>query len=528
MSIKTYLLRCKAENARLLFWIVLNSFCLWANGILSAKALTSLVQQKPQEFLLYCLAIVSVYLIWSLQIRQQTIARERAIQAMNTELRTDIAQCLSKIDTHTFHKENTATYTSWLTNDIQAINDLGFEVLEYMIMQGINFLVGAVTLLSFHPTFAITLLIFGIAMQFIPRVFEHLLQEKSLHFSQKNEELVAHITDVLCGFQVLLSAQRLFLLPNKIKKSSESYAQSKIDYSKIFGNYMACQNLVSMSSQIAILAQAGWLFSLGLVPVGIVTSAQYFASTIFSSLTGFLANASELKACTPIFDKFNQLPVPISTNQKAITFEKELRIEKLTFSYPSQKIFSDLSFILEKGKKYAMIAPSGQGKTTLLKLITKDLPLQKGQIYLDQQSLNSISQYDLSRVIQYLPQLSYLFHESLAFNLGLGQEVDKKRVMALFEKMDLLEWFASLPNGFETVLDEQQAVSGGQAQKLCLVRALLQDKPILLMDESLSAVDTVSRTTIETYLATLPQTILSISHHIDETTHPCYDTILSL
>lgn len=514
MSITTYLFRCRRENAVLLFWLLVNSFCLWANGILSAQALTNLVALDFKAFFLRCSAIVLIYLLWSLQIKQQYLWRERAIQAMDTELRKDLALRISYGDSQDFAKETVATYSSWLTNDVATINDLGFEVLEYMVMQGLNVLIGVATLIGFHPSFALTLLVFAGLMQLVPKPFQARLQEKAAQFSQKNEELLEQIKDVLSGFQVLLSAGRLTILPQKIGQSSEAFGQSKVAYAKTFGNFMACQNLVSMASQIAILTQAGWLFSHSLVPVGVVTSAQYFASTIFASLTGFLANASELKSCQPIFDKFHQLP-SAAPSPSPLTYDQTLSLQEMSFTYGKQALLTDVSLTLNKSQTYVLSAPSGTGKSTLLRLLAGEVPLQEGELLVDGRALQPVRARQLATILTYLPQSAYLFKASLAFNLTLGQAVDDERLAELLQVMGLDDWITNLPNGLDTVLDDQNQPSGGQVQKLCLIRALLLDRPILLLDESLSAVDQISRRRIEDYLFSLDKTILYTSHQLD-------------
>ncbi|MGT2910458.1 ATP-binding cassette domain-containing protein [Streptococcus cameli] len=515
MSIKTYLYRCPKENSILLFWLIINSACLWANGILSARALTSLVALEFQTFFLTCLGIFLVYLLWSLQIQQVNHWRERAIQAIDTELRKDIAQALSYADSQTFQKETPETYASWLTNDVATINDLGFEVLEYMIMQGMNALIGALTLLRFHPTFAVTLIFFAALMQLVPKVFQKAIEEKALLFTKKQEALLAQITDVLEGFQALLTANRLFVLPQKIEEASHNFAKSKIDYSTTFGHFMVTQNLLSMASQIAILTQAGYLFSRGLVPVGAVTSSQYFASTIFTSLTGFLANASELKSCQPIFEKFAALPNQKSEEEQIVLKQANIDVVDLSFSYENQPIFQNLNLAFQAGQKYAITGPSGRGKSTLLKLLAGELQASNGLIRYGEQAMSKLSQHNINSFLTYLPQTAYLFQESLAFNLTLGAPLEEERVLSLFNKLALTDWFTSLPHGFDTILDGQCRPSGGQAQKICLIRALLLDKPFLLLDESLSAIDPTSRQAIEDYLHSLDTTLIHVSHQLE-------------
>ena len=140
MTLKTYLFRCKRSNSIWLFWIFINSLCVYLNGILSAKAISTIVNFDLQSFLYLSGAILAVNLLWVLQIYQNSKASEKAIQEMCTEIRKDIVKRIEKNGGVHFASKSISAYTSWLTNDINTIRDLGFETLELMISQALNIL----------------------------------------------------------------------------------------------------------------------------------------------------------------------------------------------------------------------------------------------------------------------------------------------------------------------------------------------------------------------------------------------------
>ena len=150
MTLKTYLIRCKRSNSIWLFWIFINSLCVYLNGILSAKAISTIVNFDLQGFLYLSGAILAVNLIWVLQIYQNSKASEKAIQEMCTEIRKDIVKSIESKGVVRFGSKSVSAYTSRLTNDLNTIRELGFETLELMISQALNIIFAIIAFFSFH------------------------------------------------------------------------------------------------------------------------------------------------------------------------------------------------------------------------------------------------------------------------------------------------------------------------------------------------------------------------------------------
>ncbi|WP_438467926.1 ABC transporter transmembrane domain-containing protein [Streptococcus pluranimalium] len=157
-----------------------------------------------------------------------------------------------------------------MTNDIQTIQDFGFETLELMISQVLNVIGAAVTLTLYHPSFLVSLLLLTALMGIIPKLFSVKLAEKTNDFSAKNEALTKTITVVLNGYDILKNAGKNNHISKKIEKASLLVKMSKITYARLFGTMMASQNATSFFSQLTVLTQAGLLFYWHLIPIQLV------------------------------------------------------------------------------------------------------------------------------------------------------------------------------------------------------------------------------------------------------------------
>lgn len=535
MTLKTYLFRCKRSNSIWLFWIFINSLCVYLNGILSAKAISTIVNFDLQSFLYLSGAILAVNLLWVLQIYQNSKASEKAIQEMCTEIRKDIVKRIEKDSGVHFASKSISAYTSWLTNDINTIQDLGFETLELMISQALNIIFAVIAFFSFHYSLLFTIFIFFILMVNLPKIFTKKMEKKAVYFTEKNEELVKAIDDSLSGFRMLSNANQLHFLLVKILSYSKKYSRSRVSYSKTFGGLMSVQNGTSFVSQIAMLTHAGILYFNRLIPIGAVSSSQYFSSIIFAGLTGLTANYAEFKTVNKIFEKF-ELNNDRSINETRIKkepwkkFIDKLEIQAVTIEREGKLILDNLNFKIEKNKKYAISGTSGSGKSTILKAINGEVLLSKGEIFYDNVNSQNIDLVDLHKQISYVSLDDHIFNESILFNLTLGRQLEDTKIEKALDLFYLRDWVSGLRHGLDTTLSEiSQDISSGQKQRISLARAYLEEKPILIIDEATDAIDKERRYQIEKYLFSMPdKTVIFVSHHLDENIKSLFDKIIYL
>lgn len=535
MTLTTYLFRCRRINSIWLFWIFINSLCVYLNGILSARAISTIVNFDLQGFLYLSGAILAVNLLWVLQIYQNSKVSERAIQEMCNEIRKDIIKKIEMKDMRHFETKSVSAYTSWLTNDINTIRDLGFETLELMISQALNIIFAIIAFFSFHYSLLFSIFIFFILMVNLPKIFTKQMERKAVYFTEKNEELVKAIDDSLNGFRMLSNANQLHYLLVKILSRSEKFSKSRVSYAKTFGGLMSVQNGTSFVSQIAMLTHSGILYFYRLIPIGAVSSSQYFSSIIFAGLTGLTANYAEFKTVNKIFEKFE-----LTDDRKIVeienvkrpwkTFSEKLEIQSITIEREGKTVLEDVTFTIEKNKKYAIAGSSGSGKSTLLKAMNGEVAIARGDIFYDYVSSEYIDVQDIHQQISYVSLDDHIFNETILFNLTLGRQIDATKLEQAVQLFYLKDWISTLSHGLDTRLSEiSQDISSGQKQRISLARAYLEEKPIMIIDEATDAIDKERRYQIEHYLFSIPdKTVIFVSHHLDENTKMLFDSIISL
>lgn len=197
-----------------------------------------------------------------------------------------------------------------------------------------------------------------------------------------------------------------------------------------------------------------------------------------------------------------------------------IEFRNLSFRYPDGEFdaLEDISFTINAGENVGLVGKTGSGKTTLVDLILRTYNVPDGTLFIDGNDVNTVSIQDVRAGCAYVPQDNFLFSDTIANNIGFG--VDDKQDSLISDAAKLADVHSNIEEfslGYETVLGERGVtVSGGQKQRISIARALLKDAPILILDDSVSAVDTKTEKTILTNLRTTRagKTTILIAHRI--------------
>ncbi|WP_072225607.1 BC-type lipopolysaccharide transporter PglK [Campylobacter coli] len=211
-----------------------------------------------------------------------------------------------------------------------------------------------------------------------------------------------------------------------------------------------------------------------------------------------------------------------SLGEEKIDFDKELRLENLSFGYKDKKnLFTCLNLSIKKGEKIAFIGESGCGKSTLVDIIIGLLSPREGRVLVDKNELNMKNVKNYRQKIGYIPQNIYLFNDSIAKNITFGDAVDEEKLNKVIKQANLEHFIKNLPQGVQTkVGDGGSNLSGGQKQRIAIARALYLEPEILVLDEATSALDTESEARImdEIYKISKDKTMIIIAHRLSTIT----------
>jgi ABC-type multidrug transport system fused ATPase/permease subunit len=206
-------------------------------------------------------------------------------------------------------------------------------------------------------------------------------------------------------------------------------------------------------------------------------------------------------------------------------FTKQILLNNLCFQYPNKinRIIKNLDLRIEKNKLTAFVGPSGSGKTTIIDLLLKFHLPSEGDIFIDGHNLNTLCTHSWRQLIGVVPQESSLFHETIAYNIRMGNpDASMEEIKRAAKQADAHEFIMLLEDGYQTIVGESAvSLSGGEQQRIALARALVRRPVLLILDEATSNLDNESQRSIQQTLQALriSTTIIIIAHRLSTITN---------
>ena len=213
-----------------------------------------------------------------------------------------------------------------------------------------------------------------------------------------------------------------------------------------------------------------------------------------------------------------------SLKQLNINNKTEIKFSNISFGYDERRtVIKDISFDVPNGKKVAIVGPTGAGKSTISRLLFRFYDPTIGNIYINDENINSISQHSLRKIIGVVPQDTVLFNDTIHYNISYGDpKASEDDIINAAKNADIHDFVISLPDGYETIVGERGLkLSGGEKQRVAIARTFLKNPKILFFDEATSALDSSTEKEIQKNLENMSKdkTTLIISHRLSTTAY---------
>lgn len=335
-------------------------------------------------------------------------------------------------------------------------------------------------------------------------------------FSQESFSGIAVIKAFVKEFKELLAFKRL-------NKHNE---EANVEYTKLSVLLNVTVTLLVESVVCIILGYGGYLVYKGDFDAGrLVEYIGYFTAIVWPvmAVSQLIEMASRGKASlSRIGELLDSKPTVVDREGVRDIEDVSGRIEfrNLTFRYPggSYDALENVSFSIEAGENVGLVGKAGAGKTTVVDLILRTYNVPDGTVFIDESDVNELTISSVRRAAAYVPQDNFLFCDTIENNIAFGcDDGDKAGVENAARLADVHDNITGFKDGYETVLGERGVtVSGGQKQRISIARALMKDAPILILDDSVSAVDTKTEKNILSSLkhTRAGRTTILIAHRI--------------
>lgn len=254
-----------------------------------------------------------------------------------------------------------------------------------------------------------------------------------------------------------------------------------------------------------ILGYGGYLVHSGKFNAGeLIEFIGYFNSIIWPviAIAQLIGMSARGKASLKRVGELLDTPTDVKDRENVETLKEvkgEIEFKHLSFTYPKSEVevLSDVSFRIKPGESVGIFGKTGAGKTTIVELILRAYNVADGTLFIDGHDVNDVSISSLRDFCAYVPQDNFLFSDTIEHNIAFGKDGEEKEIKEAAVLADVYQNIEAFPAKYKTVLGERGVtVSGGQKQRISIARALLKDAPILILDDSVSAVDTSTEKTI--------------------------------
>lgn len=309
----------------------------------------------------------------------------------------------------------------------------------------------------------------------------------------------------------------------KLNKENE---EINVTYTKIATLLEVLVTLFVESVICVILGYGGWLVYRGQFNAGqLVEYIGYFEAIVWPimAISMLIEKTARGKASLNRITELLDAPIDVADRDGVDDLKNPrggIEFRHLNFRYPDGEydVLKDISFTIAPGESVGIVGKTGAGKTALVDLLLRTYNVPDGTLFVDGQDVNTVSIHSVRNACAYVPQDNFLFSDTIAHNIGFGvddasrEDIDRAAALA-----DVRDNIVDFKDGYETVLGERGVtVSGGQKQRISIARALLKNAPILILDDSVSAVDTRTERIILDNLKTsrAGKTTLLIAHRI--------------
>ena len=500
-------------------------------AVLLQQLLDIAIDKNFQQFLRLVVFSIIYFVVLGFSLYLQSLLSKKVICKIMLQIRSDVFRGTINHNIEDYEKKNTADYISVVTNDVKMLEDNFllplFEVIQYTVI----FISSFVLMIYFDIIVTICVVAAIAVMILVPSLLGGTLEKKQNMFSSKLADFTANLKDILSGFEIIKSYSMVKSVIQRFDKVNTETINSKYSVDRLFALNEGLSAFLALMVQIVVLFLSAYFIITGRITVGTLLGMVQVSSNLANPLIMIFTNVPKMKSVRPIVEKLENMSKHSLTPPKKeniATYQSHISAKDLSFSYDGKKeALSGIDCLIEKGKKYAIVGKSGCGKSTLIKLLSGYYSTYAGEILYDDTEYHMLDKDNVVQLSSIIHQNIYMFDETIYDNICLHEHYPEERIKKVIADSGLTEFISELPTGLQYQVGENGSnLSGGQKQRIAVARALIRNKPILILDEGTSAIDMQTAYDIENRLLKMEDlTLITITHHLEPNLLDKYDEL---
>lgn len=418
-------------------------------------------------------------------------------QKISKSFREKIANKVNKLPFSYFDNTTFGDILSRVTNDVdtisQSLNQSVGSLLTSVVM-----LVGTVVMMIYNSGILTVTTILSSLVGFVIIII--IMKKSQKHFKAQQENLGdinGQIEEVYTGHNVIKAYNAGEMMIDEFEETNKKLYTSAWKSQFLSGLMMPVMQFAGNFSYVMVCIVGGALAINGKISFGVIVAFMIYVRLFTNPLSDIAQSFNTLQRAAAagerVFEFLNEKELEEeNVTEKLDRAKGEVEFKDVRFGYnPDKIIIKDFSVKVNPGEKIAIVGPTGAGKTTIVNLLMRFYEINDGQIFVDGIDTKKLSRDNLRDQFCMVLQDSWVFEASVRENITFGEEnITDEELIDVCKRVNLDHFIRTLPNGYNTILNDKQSLSQGQLQLLTIARAMVSHAPMLILDEATSSVDT--------------------------------------
>lgn len=509
--------------------VILSSASNLVTPIIIAHAIDTYIAHKNLEGVLLSVGLLLIiYLAGLFTSYTQTMRMGAVGRGVLFNLRNALFIKLQSLPIAFFNQNKTGDLISRINNDTDKLNQFFTQALMQFFGNAFLILGAGILLVVLHPVLGLATLAPAFGVLIVTQLISGWIKAKNRASLQSLGGLSAEIQESLDNFKVIVAFNRLDYFRAKFKESNDQNYATSIDAGIATNIFIPVYGFASNLGQLIVLSYGLYLIATGDFTIGLLVGYLLYVNSFYAPLRQLASVWSSLQLALASLDRIQDVlaiesDMKIEQNPATGKSDAVLEFKDVSFAYPGGKqVLGEVSFALQKGKTYALVGPTGGGKTTTASLMARLYDPTEGTVFLDGKDIRSYEPEERAKRVGFILQEPFLFTGTVRDNLVYGHPTymayTDEQLKEVLETSNL----ASLVERFDEGLATKITASGtgmslGQRQIIAFMRAVLREPELLILDEATANIDTVTEQQLEEILAKLPKetTKVIIAHRLN-------------
>lgn len=445
------------------------------------------------------LILVTMYLISYLASIIQQWTMSTVTQRISKQMRSDISVKMNRLPMWFYNRTSTGDVLSRVTNDIDTIGQSLNQSLGNLVHAVILFAGSLVMMLTTDIWMTLTAVVaslLGFVLMFA------IMGRSQKYFARQQKclgNLNGHIEEMYAGHTIVKAYNGEEVSGKTFDEMNRKLQESGFRAQCLAGLMQPIMNFIGNLGYVAVCVVGGAMALDGKISFGVIVAfmmyVRYFTQPLSQIAQAMQSMQSAAAAGERVFE-FLEAEEMEDESHKTKKLEKaqgavEFRHVKFGYEDSDKTVINDFSAVAKPGQKIAIVGPTGAGKTTMVNLLMRFHEIQDGEIFIDGISTKELTREEVHNQFCMVLQDTWLFEGTVRENLVYcGEGISDEKIQKACKAVGLDHFIRTLPKGYDTVLNDQTSLSQGQKQQLTIARAMIADKPMLILDEATSSVDT--------------------------------------